>query len=205
VRGWKFRGNLPRGNADVDLWTPQDESCAVTWPDDVLLNALPVLFVMSILALAMPAVRPGRPWGGVGRAWLVVFVAAIAVALTNPDGWSVSCNWGLVRTGVTSVTNVGTIEPCTSANNLPPWLVALPPLLGIGVLLAWVWRHTAPGAVALRIAVALTALAIAIVSTGHVSQLAALLLVVALAAFSYGWPRIREQRGELRAARPGHS
>jgi hypothetical protein len=203
--GLKIQGQPPRGNADLDLRTPRHESCAVTWPDDVLLNALPVLFVMSILALAMPAVRPGRPWGGVGRAWLVVFVAAIAVAITNPDGWSISCSLRLVRTGVTSATNIGTLEPCTAANNLPLWLVALPSLLGIGVLLAWVWRHTAPGAVVLRIAVALPALAIAIVSTGHVSQLAALLLVVALVAFTYGWPRIREQRGELKAARPGHS
>jgi hypothetical protein len=177
----------------------------VLWPDDVLLNALPVLFVMSILALAMPAVRPGRPWGGVGRAWLVVFIAAIVVALTNPDGWSLSCNLSLVRTGVTEVTHIGTFEPCTAANDLPLWLVALPPLLGIGVLLAWVWRHTAPGEVALRVGVGLTALAIAIVVMGHFSQLAALLLVVALAAFTYAWPRIREQRGELNAAGPGQS
>jgi hypothetical protein len=177
----------------------------VIWPDDILLNVLPVLFVMSILALAMPAVRPGRPWGGVGRAWLVVFIAAIGVALTNPDGWSVSCSLRLVRTGVTSATNIGAFEPCTAANNLPLWLVALPPLLGMAVLLAWVWRHTTPGALALRVAVGLTVLAIAIVSVAHVSQLAALLLVVALAAFSYGWPRIREQRGELRAAGPGPS
>jgi hypothetical protein len=169
----------------------------VSWPDEVLVNALPVLFVMSILALAMPAVRPGRPWGGIGRAWLVVFVAAIAVAVTNPDGWSMSCNFGLIRTGVTEVTNVGNLEPCTAANHLPLWLVALPPLLGIGVLLAWVWRHTAPGSVALRVAVGLTVLAIAIVIAAHVSQLAALLLVVALAVFSYAWPRIREQRSAV--------
>jgi hypothetical protein len=177
----------------------------VTWPDDVLLNALPVLFVMSVLALALPAVRPGRPWGGVGRAWLVVFIAAIAVALTNPDGWSLSCNLPLVRTGVTSVTSIGMFEPCAAANDLPLWLVALPPALGIGVLLAWVWRHTAPGAVAVRVAGGLTALAIAIVITAHASQLAALLLAVALAAFSYGWPRIREQLGELKPAGPGQS
>jgi hypothetical protein len=177
----------------------------VTWSDEALVNALPVLFVMSILALAMPLVRPVRPWGGVGLAWLVVFLAAIAVAVTNPDGWSMSCNFGLVRTGVTSATNIGTLEPCTAANNLPLGLVALPPLLGIGVLLAWVWRHTNPGFVALRVAVGLTVLAIAIVIAAHVTQLAALLLVVALSAFSYTWPRIREQRGELKPARPARS
>jgi hypothetical protein len=174
----------------------------MAWLDNVLLNALPVFIVMSILALTVPAARPRRPLGGVGLAWLVVFVAAIAVAVTNPDGWSMTCNTGLVRTGVTNVTSFGTLQPCTGANYLPIWLVALPPLLGIGVLLAWVWRHTAPGAVALRVAGALTALAIAVVGVAYVSEFAALLLVLALAAIPYLWPRIREQVGELMTARP---
>ena len=175
------------------------------WLDDVFLNALPVFIVMSILALAVPAARPRRPWGGVGLAWLVVFVASIAVAVTNPDGWSISCNIGLVRTGVTHVTSVGTLQPCSGTNHLALWLVALPPLLGIGVLLAWVWRHTAPRAVARRVTVALTALAIAVVGVAYVSELAALLLVVALAASPYVRSYIREQLGELKAARPGPS
>jgi hypothetical protein len=169
--------------------------------DDVVLNVMPVFVVISVLALAMRAVRPRRPWRGVGLAWLVVFVAAVAVALTNPDGWSLSCSFGLVRTGVTSATNIGAFEPCTGANHLAPWLVALPPLLGIGVLLAWVWRHAAPGPVALRMGVTLTALAIAVVSAAYVSQVAALLLLVALVAFAYAWPRIREQLGALPARR----
>jgi hypothetical protein len=177
----------------------------MAWFDNVLLNALPVFIVMSILALAVPAARPRRPWSGVLLAWLVVFVASIAVAVTNPDGWSMTCNTGLVRTGVTHVTSFGTLQPCTGANYLPLWLVALPPLLGIGVLLAWVWRHTAPSAVALRVAVTLTALAIAVVGVAYVSELAALLLVVALAAFPYVRSRIREQLGAPTAARPGQS
>jgi hypothetical protein len=175
----------------------------MAWLDDLALNVMPVFVVMSVLALAMPAVRPRRPWRGVGLAWLAVFVAAIAVAVTNPDGWSISCSFGLVRTGVTSATHVGTFEPCTGANHLAPWLVALPPLLGIGVLLAWVWRHAAPGAVALRMGMTLTALAIAVEGVAYVSQVAALLLLVALVAFAYAyaWPRIREQLGALPARR----
>jgi hypothetical protein len=179
----------------LDLWDRRDESCQVHWLDVVLMNLLPAFAVMSILALAMPAVRPHRAWTGVGLAWLVVVGVTAVVAITNQDSWSLSCSFGLVRSGVGAdgVAHPGSFTPCTSTNSLPLWLVALPALLGIGVLLSWTWRHTRPMEVALRTLAGLVALAAITVGVAQLNPNAALLMLVALVAMSHAWPRIRGQ------------
>ena len=177
----------------------------MAWIDTVLLSALPVLIVMSILALAMPAMRPGRVWAGLGLAWLVAFGTALLIAFTNPEGWSLTCNLSPTRTPLMGFMNSGRGEPCVGGSHLSLWLVALPPLLGMGVLLAWVVRNRGPAADALRTAATLTALSIATIVVAQLNPNAALLLVVALAALNYAWPRIRRQWGapEPKPARPG--
>jgi len=92
------------------------------------------------------------------------------------------------------VVTANAIGPCTSANNLPLWLVALPPLIGVAILLAWVWRHTGPLEATLRTVAALTAMAVVIVGLGQVNENAALLSMVAVATAAYAWPRLRRQR-----------
>jgi hypothetical protein len=167
----------------------------MAWLDTVLLSTLPLLIVMSILALAMPALRPRRVWAGLALAWVVVFAAGLLIAATSPEGWSLDCNVSFGRINITTVSDTGLDRACSGANHLSLWLVALPPTLGIGVLLAWVLRTTAPAADALRMAATLTALSIVTVGIAQINGNAALLLVVALAALNYAWPRIRRQWG----------
>ena len=177
----------------------------MAWIDAFLLGALPLLIVMSILALAMPAVRPRRIWAGLGLAWVIVFVAALLIAFTNTEGWSLTCNLSSARTPLGGFMNAGRGEPCVGGSHLNLWLVALPPLLGIGVLLLWVLRNAGPAADALRTAAVLTALSVVTVAIEQLNQNAALVLVVALAALNYAWPRIRRQWGasEPKPATPG--
>lgn len=164
-------------------------------PDAVMLNVTPVLIVMSLLAIFTPSLRSTGVWRGIGAGWLATFVAALLVAVTHLDEWTLQCGIGMLRIAPTGVaaTNVG--ERCGGANNLPLWLVALPPLIGIAILLAWVWRHTRPASAMLRTVAGLTAGAIVIVAVGLVvDPNAALFAVVAVGVTTYAWPRIRQRQ-----------
>ncbi len=164
------------------------------WLDALLANVGPVFIVMSLLAIVIPTLRRSGSWRGIGAAWLATFVVTLLVAVTHLDEWSLDCNMGVLRTGVTGGTLLNPGGSCTSANSLPPWLVALPPLVGIAILLAWVWRHTRPLPATLRTVAALIATAVVIVGLGQVNVNAALLAVVLVAAAVYAWPRLRRQR-----------
>ena len=164
-------------------------------PDAVLLNMTPLLIVMSLLAILTPSLRSAGVWRGIGAGWLATFIAALLVAVTHLDEWTLRCGIGLLRIAPTGVaaTNVG--ERCGGSNDLPLWLVALPPLIGIAILVAWVWRHTRPAAVTLLTVAALTAGAVVIVVVGLVlDPNAALFAVILVGVASYAWPRIRPQR-----------
>lgn len=164
------------------------------WLDALLVNVGSVFIVMSLLAIIIPSLRRSGSWRGIGAAWLATFVVTLLVAVTHPDDWALDCNLGVLRTGVTGGTLLNPGEPCTDANNLPLWLVALPPLVGIAILLAWVWRHTRPLPATLRTVAALIATAVVIVGLGQVNANAALLGVVVVAAAVYARPRLRRQR-----------
>jgi hypothetical protein len=177
----------------------------MSWLDVALLSASPLLVVMSVVALALPAARPVRPIAGVSLAWLIAFAAGTVVALMNLDRWRLDCTIGVFRTGVTGGMAVGGHEPCAGSNNLPLSLVALPAALGIAVLLAWVWRHTTPAAVALRTSAVLVGVGLAGVALGRLNGNLALLLIVGLVAASYAWPWLRDRVGPLRPTAPGAS
>ena len=166
------------------------------WLDALLVNVGSLFIVMSLLVVIVPSLRRGGSWRGIGAAWLATFVVTLLVAFTHLDDWALDCNLGVLRSGVTGGTlqllNPG--EPCTNANGLPLWLVALPPLIGIAILLAWVWRHTRPMPATLRTIGALIAMAVVIVALGQVNANLALLAMVVIAAAAYAWPRLRRQR-----------
>jgi hypothetical protein len=167
----------------------------VTLPDSVLLNLGPVLIVMSTLAIISPSLRRAGSWRGIGAAWLATFVVALAVALTHLDDWGLSCEIGLLRIAPTTVGAINPGEPCSGTNSLPPWLVALPPLVGIAILLAWAWRHTRPASAALRTVAVVIAGAVVIVGIGLLlDPNAALFAIVAVGVAAYAWPRYRPRR-----------
>ena len=110
------------------------------WLDALLANVFPVLIVMSLVAVLVPALRRGGAWRGIGVAWL----ATLLIAVTHPNERSLSCDGlGVLRTAPTGVTAMNAGAPCTGTNSLPLGLVALPSLIGIGILLAWLGRHEA--------------------------------------------------------------
>jgi hypothetical protein len=170
------------------------EGLSVAWFDGLLLSALPVFIVMSILAVLVPWLRSSGSWRGIGAAWLAAFVVALLIAVTHPNEWALSCNWPLIRTGVTGVAAINPDGPCSGTNALSSWLVALPPLSGIAVLLAWVGRNSGPLPATMRTVGALTAMAVAIVALAQVSQAVALLFVVAVGLAAYAWPRLKLNR-----------
>jgi hypothetical protein len=165
----------------------------MAWLDTLVLNLTPMLIVMSVLAIFVVR-RPGL-WRGILGAWVATVVIALAIAALYPNYWSMDCGWvNLLRTGVTDVTAVNPgPNPCGSANSLPLWLVALPPLVGITILLAWVWRHTRPSPEAMQTIAILTGCAIGAVLVAQLNENFALLFVVAIAAAAYAWPRLRPQ------------
>jgi hypothetical protein len=165
----------------------------MTWLDTVVFNLTPMLIVMSIVAIFVVH-RPGL-WRGIGGAWLAMLVISVAIAVLYPNYWSMDCGWlGLLRTGVGHVTAINpSFQECSSGNNLPLWLVALPPLIGITILLAWVWRHTRPSPEAMPTIGILAGSAIAAVLLGQLNENLALLFVVAVAAALYAWPRMQRQ------------
>jgi hypothetical protein len=165
----------------------------MAWLDSVVLNLTPLLIAMSILAIFLVR-RPGL-WRGIGGAWLAVVFIALAIAVLYPSYWSMDCGWlGLVRSGVGQVTAINpSLNPCGSSNNLPLWLLALPPLIGIAILMAWIWRHTRPSPEAMQTIGILTGCALAAVLLGQLNENLALLFVVAVAAAAYAWPRLQRQ------------
>jgi hypothetical protein len=163
----------------------------MVWVDAVLLNVMPAFVVMSVLAVLAPSLRRSGSWRGIGVAWLATLGVGLLVAVTHPNDWSLNCPGLLLRTGATGVATMNPTGPCTGWNGLPPWLGALPPLLGIAILLGSVWRQTRPLSATLRTIAALAAVTVAIVGLGRVNQNAALFAVVTVAAADYIWPRLR--------------
>jgi len=165
----------------------------VAWLDAVVVNLTPMLIAMSVLAIFL--VRRSGLWRGIGGAWLATVVIALAIAVLYPDYWSLDCGWGnLLRSGVGHVTVINpSPNPCGSDNNLPLWLLALPPLSGIVILMAWVWRHTRPSPEAMQTIAILAGCAIVAVLLGQLNENLALFFVVAVAAASYAWPRLQRQ------------
>jgi len=165
----------------------------MAWLDAVALNLMPMLIVMSVLAIFV--VRRSGLWRGIAGAWLAVVIVAFAIAVLYPNYWSLDCGLlGVYRSGVAHVTVVNpSLNPCQSDNSLPLWLVALPPLIGIIILLAWVWRHTRPSPEAMQTIAILTGCAILAVLVGQLNENLALLFVVAVAAAAYAWPRLQRQ------------
>ena len=165
----------------------------MTWLDTVVLNLTPMLIVMSVLAIFV--VRRSGLRRGIGGAWLATIVIGLAIAVLYPNYWAMDCGWlGLLRTGVGHVTAINpSFQECSSGNNLPLWLVALPPLVGITILLAWVWRHVRPSAEAMQAIAILAGCAIVAVLLGQLNENLALLFVVAVAAATYLRPRLQRQ------------
>jgi hypothetical protein len=161
--------------------------------DTVVLNLTPMLIVMSVLAIFL--LHRSGLWRGIGSAWLATFLISLGIAVLYPNYWSMDCGWlSLVRSGVGHVTALNpSPNPCGSENNLPLWLLALPPLTGIVILVAWVWRHTRPSSEAMQTIAILTGCAIVAVLVGQLNENLALLFVVAVAAAAYAWPRLRPQ------------
>ena len=173
----------------------------MVWLDAVLRQVMPVFVVLSLLLILVPSLRRKGSWRGVGAAWLAVFAIALVVAVTHLNALSLDCSWlNLLRTGVTGVTALNASGPCSGGNSLSPWLVALPPLIGIGILLAWVWRHTRPAVSAMRMVAGLTAIAVVVIALGQVSEPLALLFAAVVAAAAYDWPRLPRQHSGASAA-----
>ena len=162
----------------------------MAWPDAILRTAFSVFLVMSLFYVALPLARPQRPWAGVGLAWLTLVIAVAVVGLLNTDKWKLDCAFNVWRTSVTSGIGSRT-GPCASINDLPLWLVAIPPTLGILILLGWVWRHTRPAATALRVTALLVVSVLAVVLVGQIEPNLGLLLAVLMILASYSWPWIR--------------
>jgi hypothetical protein len=184
---WHSPGRGPTRLAD------RCQHACVGWLSTVVLSLAPMLIVMSVLAIFV--VRRSGLWRGIGAAWLATLVVALAIAVLYPNYWSLDCGWlGVIRSGVGQVTVVNpSLNPCGMDNNLPLWLVALPPLVGIVILLVWVWRHTRPSPEAIEKIAILAGSAILAVLMGQVNENLALLFVVAVAAGTYIWPRLQRQ------------
>jgi len=174
----------------------------VAWTDAVLLSAFPMFLVMSLLAIAMPAARPIRPWAGVGLAALATVVSGVVITVVTWHSGGLSCAWDLVWRNRISQTGAGAPITCTG-DPLPVWLAALPALAGVAVLLGWVWRNTAPPAVALRIAAVLLAAALTVILVGQLNANLGLLALVLLVVGSYAWLWIRDRYREVRPANSG--
>jgi hypothetical protein len=165
----------------------------VAWLDTVVLSLTPMLIVMSVLATFV--VRRSGLWRGILGAWLATVVIALAIAFLYPNNWSLDCGWlNLLRSGVGHVTAINpSHNPCSNDNNLPLWLLALPPLIGIVILIAWVWRHIRPSPEAMQTIAILTGCAILAVVVGQLNENLALLFVVTVAAAAYAWPRLQRK------------
>jgi hypothetical protein len=153
--------------------------------DIPLVNALPALIALSILVAVHPVTRRLRPWRGIGAAWLLTFVATFVVAATHPNEWSLTCHQ-LLAPGQHFIPAA---QPCDAANSLPIWMTAMPSLVGIAVLVAWVLRSVQPFEAALRTTGVLVAVVVAILAIGQLSPNAALLAFLLGAIAIYAWPR----------------
>ena len=162
----------------------------MSWLDALLLQLSPALVVLSLLLVIIPSLRRPGSWRGIGAAWLAAVVVALLIAVTHPDGWALNCDRLGVLPGGWYIES-GPTAPCTAANTLPSWLVALPPLVGIAILVVWVGRHIHPLTIAARIISALAAEVAFIVGLGQVNGNAALLAMIVVAAAAWSWPRFR--------------
>jgi len=171
----------------------------MSWLDAVLLNMLAAFVVMSVVAAVAPSLRNRGSWRGIGLAWLAAFLTAVVIAFTNSDWWGLSCNGiRLLRMGVTQVgaQNVG--PPCSSTNAMAPFLVALPSLIGIAVLFAWILRRIHPAADAGRSVVVLIGLAIGVIALGQINENWAFLATIVIAVLAIVWPMTRKEPVEVR-------
>jgi hypothetical protein len=157
--------------------------------DELLLQALPALIVLSVLAVIVPSLRRQRWWRGVGLAWLAVFVGTLIVAVTHPNEWSLSCRQ-LPPAPRAFFPN----EPCTASNTLPIWLTTLPVLIGIAILLVWVLRSIRPIEAALGLIGILVLGTAGILGVAQLDANVALLLLLTAAVFAFAWPRIQRER-----------
>jgi len=165
----------------------------VAWLETVVLSLTPMLIVMSVLAIFV--VRRSGLWRGILGAWLATVVIALAIAVLYPDNWSLDCGWlNAIRSGVGRVSAINpSHNPCSSENDLPLWLLALPPLIGMVTLIAWVWRRIRPSPEAMQTIAILTGCAVLAVLVGQLNENLALLFVVAVAAAAYAWPRLQRE------------
>ena len=170
---------------------PQADSLPVmVIPDALLDDAAPLFLVMTILAVVVPSLRHRGSWRGIGAAWLVLVAGTLVIAVTHLNDWSLSCRLNVVI----GPNAIGPSEPCTSTNNLPSWLVALPPLAGIVILAAWTWRHAHPLQAKVGTVAAYVVAAAAIVAVGQIDPNLALLVLVVVAIALNAWPRLQQQR-----------
>ena len=166
--------------------------------DSLFANAFPMFLVMAVLALAMPIARPVRPWAGVGIACVAGLGGTLVATLASWDPSAIDCAWNLLGSKARGASGQAL---CPGSDPVPLALAALPAILGIVVLLAWIWRHTTPAAQALRTATTLVACAAAVVLVGQVNANLGLLTLVVLIGGGYVWLWIRDRRGEMRTAR----
>jgi len=158
---------------------------------ETLAKAVPGTFLgASILAIVVPPLRPSGLGRGLLLAWIVTFLAAMAVAFTNTGSWAIDCGRGGVVVGGY---RVGQYGPCVARNDLPPELIAIPPLIGLAILLAWTWRHPPPGRSGMGSFAVLLVLSGLVVAGGHLDVNVALLLIVVMAGAAYAWPRLRDR------------
>lgn len=160
----------------------------MAWLDGVVGNLVPELIVTGVLMMLIPALRRAGALRGIGAAMATAFVVALLVAVTHLNDVSLSCQQWVGPFPATPIS-----QPCTGSNSLPLWLVALSPLSGIVVLLAWIWRHTRPLSTTLAAVIGLPALAAALLAVGQVSEAGALVGVAAVGVAAYAWPRLRGQ------------
>lgn len=158
-------------------------------PDALLDNVAPLFLVMTILAVLVPSLRHRGSWRGIGAAWLVLVAGTLIIAVTRPNDWAVSC--GSPGGGSVSFMNPG---PCSGSSTLPVSLTAVPDLIGMAVLAAWVWRHSHPLQARIAMVAACVAGAAAIVAVGQIDPNLALLVLVLAGVALNAWPRLQQRQ-----------
>jgi len=165
------------------------------WVDALLVNAFTTLVVLSMVVVLWPPLRRRVSWRGIGAAWLAAFVTALVIAVTHPNAWDLSCPQLPAGPRVFFPRDV----PCSGTSSLPLWMSELPMLIGIAVLLVWVFRSTRPVGAGLRTSAVLIAVTAGIVALGQFNPNLALLVVVLLAVGAFVWARREAERRPLSA------
>lgn len=167
------------------------------WLDALLLDAVPALAVMSILALFIPTGKGLGVWRGIGLAWLAAFVVGLVIAFTNPDGWNLSCKLPILPGSYAP-----TSDPCHGSTSLDAWISALPALAGIAILVGWYLRNVRPWSRAAAVLGLLVGLTVVIFGVAQIDpNLGLLVLVIAVAAL-YAWPRLPRPAASSTPSRP---